>query len=271
MKAVAVLFLAVTALSQSVQAVFTPTDIAVMQFALNLECLEAEFYSWAAFGDGLNKTLRGGGPRAAGGKRALLSPSAVALARDIATDEITHVAFLHSVLKSVKSDIPCPKINIGGAFAAAANAAIGTTLKTPFTPYGNDALFLHGAFIFEDVGVTAYHGAVGLISPALAPYAVGILGTEAYHAGAVRSKLMEIAEQTVFPYGVKVKTIVGAISALRGKVGGGKDAGIEQLVPADENAIVFSRTTRQVLNIVFLGGVKKGGFFPNGVNGAIQK
>ena len=36
MKAVAVLFLAVTALSQTVQAAFTANDIAVMQFALNL-------------------------------------------------------------------------------------------------------------------------------------------------------------------------------------------------------------------------------------------
>lgn len=101
-------------------------------------------------------------------------------------------------------------------------------------------------------------------------YAVGILGTEAYHAGAVRSKLMEIGEEFVFPYGVKVKTIVGAISALRGKVGGGKDDGIAQLVPADENAIVYSRTTREVLNIVYLGGKVKGGFFPRGLNGAIK-
>ena len=34
--------------------------------------------------------------------------------------------------------------------------------------YGSDILFYHGAFIFEDVGVTAYHGAVDLVSSALA-------------------------------------------------------------------------------------------------------
>lgn len=101
--------------------------------------------------------------------------------------------------------------------------------------------------------------------------AVGILGTEAYHAGAVRIKLKEAAKQTVFPFGVTVETIIGAISALRAKVGGGKDAGIEQLVPADGNALVYARSTREVLNIVYLGGMTKGGFFPHGMNGAITK
>ena len=35
------------------------------------ECLEAEFYSWAAFGHGLNDTLLGGGPGSVGGKKAI--------------------------------------------------------------------------------------------------------------------------------------------------------------------------------------------------------
>ena len=35
------------------------------------ECLEAEFYSWAAFGHGLNATLLGGGPGSTGGQKAV--------------------------------------------------------------------------------------------------------------------------------------------------------------------------------------------------------
>lgn len=57
-----------------------------------------------------------------------------------------------------------PLINIGTAFATAANLALmsalnGSSLSPPFSPYGSDTVFLHGAFIFEDVGVSAYSGA----------------------------------------------------------------------------------------------------------------
>ena len=101
-------------------------------------------------------------------------------------------------------------------------------------------------------------------------YAVGILGTEAYHSGAIRTKLKQVERQTVFPYNVKVATIVNAISALRAKVGGGKDGGLGVLVPTDKNSLIFARTTREILNIVYLGGKSKGGFFPRGVNGQIK-
>ena len=59
--------------------------------------------------------------------------------------------------------VKCPEIDIGPAFSAAANAALGTTLEPAFSPYADYIKFLHGALLFEDVGVMAYNGAIGVI------------------------------------------------------------------------------------------------------------
>ena len=50
------------------------------------------------------------------------------------------------------------------------------------------------------------------------------------------------------------------------------DATTSNIVPLDADGLAFSRTTGQVLNIVYLNklAINKGGFFPNGVNGTIN-
>ena len=62
--------------------------------------------------------------------------------------------FLRSALG--KHAVPMPQIDIGPAFAAAANAAFNATVSPAFDPYANDLFFYLGSYIFEDVGVTAY-------------------------------------------------------------------------------------------------------------------
>eukprot|EP00897_Mesotaenium_endlicherianum_P009166 jgi/Mesen1/8278/ME000045S07734 len=250
-------------------------DVPILNFALNLECLEAQFYSWAAYGKGLSLADRGGGPLPLGGNKALLSPAARAIASDIADDEISHVRFLRAALG--KAAVQCPRIDIGKAFGDAAVAAFGRNLSPPFNPYGSDIVFYHGAFIFEDVGVTAYKGAARLITNKdYLEVAAGILAVEAYHGGFIRAKLLESADEYVFPHMTEVRAIVGAISALRASVSGQKDdQGIIEnhkyvIAPANKNAVAFSRNTTQVLRIVYLGGKTKGGFFPLGLNGDIK-
>jgi Ferritin-like domain len=89
-----------------------------------------------------------------------LSESALQYAVEIAKDELAHVKLLKAVLGTAA--VPMPLIDIGPAFTAAAAAAVGAlganapALVPSFTPYTNDLYFYHAAFIFEDVGVSAY-------------------------------------------------------------------------------------------------------------------
>ncbi|MGR6330280.1 ferritin-like domain-containing protein [Sphingomonas sp. XXL09] len=263
----------------------TPTvsDADVLNFALNLEYLEAQFYSFAATGAGLpNSQLSGTGTQGTvtGGKLVAFSDQTVAqYAREIAADEAAHVAFLRSALGS--SAVAMPSINIdggaSGAFTAAARAAgvVGST--GTFDPYASDENFLLGAFIFEDVGVTAYKGSIASINnKTYVEAAAGIHAAEAYHAGLVRTLLYAKGLQTP-----TLRTAAGQISDARDSLDGSTDLdqGIvgdsttSNIVPTDSNGICFSRTPGQVLNIVYLtaSSTTSGGFFPSGVNGTVRQ
>lgn len=65
--------------------------------------LEAEYYSTAINGYGLNATTLGSGPQAVGGVKANLSPDLTKIVTELANDEINHVSVLqhpHSVTAS---------------------------------------------------------------------------------------------------------------------------------------------------------------------------
>ncbi|SEP81477.1 ferritin-like domain-containing protein [Microlunatus flavus] len=250
-----------------------PSDGAVLNFALNLEYLEAQFYSYAFWGEGLDSidvTGKGRQGKVTGGKKVDFKTKAIKeYAREIAEDERNHVKFLRSALGSAK--VAQPDIDLKTSFTAAARAAGLIKSNQTFDPFANENNFLLGAFIFEDVGVTAYKGAAPLITnKTYLEAAAGILAVEAYHAGIVRSSL----------YRKGLFSEVKKISELRDAVDGPSDDDQNlrrakkhaNIVPTDENSIVYSRTPANVLNIVYLTPKKvtKGGFFPSGVNGEVN-
>lgn len=262
-------------------------DLDVLNFALNLEYLEAQFYSYAVFGQGLaNSSLTGTGTQGAvtgGSAVPFTDPIVQQYAREIAGDEIAHVNFLRTTLGS--SAVAQPAINISGtdpngAFSKAAQAAGVVPAGTAFNPYADDISFLLGAFIFEDVGVTAYKGASPLISNATyLEAAAGILAAEAYHAGLVRTVLYTkgVATPTARTNADKISdardSLDGATDDDQGISPTGSGASItSNIVPLDSNGIAYSRSAGQVLNVVYLNkaAVTSGGFFPSGVNGNIK-
>ncbi|KQN36957.1 hypothetical protein ASG37_04635 [Sphingomonas sp. Leaf407] len=258
------------------------TDADVLNFALNLEYLEAQFYSFAATGAGLpNTLLTGTGTQGAvsGGRQVNFTDPLVAqYAREIAADERAHVAFLRSAIGS--ATVAQPAIDIGvtaaSAFSAAARAAGIIGANAAFDVYENDESFLLGAFLFEDVGVTAYKGAIAfLTNKTYIDAAAGIHAAEAYHAGLVRSVLYRkgIAAPTLIE---RTEQISNARDALDGALD--LDQGVRavnnasNIVPTDGTGLTFTRTPAQVLNVVYLTNqsVAQGGFFPAGVNGLLK-
>jgi len=254
-----------------------PSDASILNFALNLEYLEAEFYLRAVTGEGLDDSLVGGVGtlgQVSGGRKVNFKNKAIRqYAREIARDEREHVTFLRAALGSAA--VARPAISLNASFTAAAQAAGLIKKGQKFDPYASDLNFLFAAFIFEDVGVTAYKGAAQFISnKTYLDAAAGILSVEAYHAGIIRSTLYGLGVEDSAVWS-GVNAISNARDSLDGK-GGNTDQGIRakgtaNLVPTDSNGLAYGRTTGQVLNIVYLNpaAATSGGFYPAGLNGDI--
>ena len=272
-------------------------DAAILNFALNLEYLEAQFYSFAVNGTGLAASLltaSGATPGTVSGGRPVDfsgDPIIGRIAREIAADEAAHVAFLRGQLGGAA--VAMPSIDLSAtptsAFSKVAQAAGIVAAGTAFDPYASIDNFLLAAFIFEDLGVTAYKGAAPLIaSKAYLEAAAGILAVEAYHAATIRTQLFTRGQATT-----NLVTFAQGISDARDKLDGGTDLDqgitpgtasianadgttstvtVSNIVPANANAVAYDRDTGSVLNIAYLtsAAATAGGFFPAGVNGTIK-
>ena len=228
-----------------------PSEQDVLNFALNLEYLEANFYAYATTGMPIPAANLPGSPTITGGAMVNFSdPVVKEIAIAIAADELHHVQFLQAALGA--SAINCPNLNLN---------ALGIG-------FGSDAEFLTLSRAFEDTGVSAYGGAATLLSGADLQYAAQILAVEAYHASSSRVQLIQkgitvpaLDAQDVPPTASTVFTVYGGPVA-----SSSTSAGLSIIrTPAQVLGIVFGVSTATTTTPTT--GITKGGFFPNGVNG----
>jgi len=246
----------------------------ILNFALNLEYLEATFYSYITTGVDLPFAVTSGSGVITGAPSAKLTFTGTNAAQitdmlnEIYYDEINHVTALQGVLGSAA--VPRPAINLAAAGTIVAGAAAAGSVS---------ALTL--ARQFEDVGATAYAGALSLLSATNLQYASQILAVEGFHAGALR--LVSIQNPTIAVYAAADSLDVaphdegsGPAAAAGPTVSGAfiATAGTFDATAAVPAGFAFTRTTSQVLSVVFgakgVAGTTTGGFFPSGVNGLIN-
>jgi Ferritin-like domain len=288
----------------------TLVDADYLNFALNLEYLEANFYNLAVSGVTIDKLptpigITGTGTqgtvttKANFAKVPFTNATIAAYAKETAIEEGKHVSFLRGALGSAA--VAQPAINLVDSFNTLATMSGAAASLDPFM---NDAFFLIGAYIFEDVGVTAYHGAAGaLTSSANLGAAGGILAVEAYHAGLVRTAInaldnnagtltgitqkisafrSKLANPTVPPSGTPFKTNGGLTADDQGidnsqmvaLQGTSATFSSTTILDADSNSICFARTPAQILAIVTgnspaAASGNKGVFFTAGLNGNV--
>ena len=227
-----------------------PTISDVLNFALNLEYLEATFYLTLATGSGLQTADQGTSPGAVSGLSKLtgLSANAQAVLNQLAADEQAHVQFLRATMTALGlTPVDLPALNLAA-----------------LTPSGltTEAQFIATARALETTGVSAYEGAIQFLvdNTTALNYAAQIHDTEGQHEGVLRQ--LCIAEQVVSP-AVDASDLQPYLS----------NGTINIFNTNPSTGLNTARNTSQVLQIVYgttTTGVMLGGFYPNGVNGNIK-
>jgi hypothetical protein len=230
-----------------------PAITDVLNFALNLEYLEASLYL-SVSGGTLSATDMGASPGTVSGApgKLTLSANSTAIAAALATDEVHHIELLRQTITTLgATPISMPNINLG------AKGQITT-----------EALFLATARQFTAVGGSAYAGAAQYLigNTTVLTAAAQILGAEGQHAGGL-AYCCDYAGMTPV-----VSPPVDAMDV--------PPSTTNYFTVASGTALSPIRTTSQVLGIVYgvstsatttpPTGTTSGGFFPNGFNGNIK-
>ncbi|KAK6911577.1 hypothetical protein RJ641_023670 [Dillenia turbinata] len=264
-------------------------DIDLLQFALNLEHLEADYFLWGALGYGLDDIapeLVMGGPPPIGVKKANLDALTMSIIHEFGLEEVGHLR----VIKSTVGGFPRPLMDLSAKnFATLIDEAFGKHLEPPFDPYHDSLKYMIASYVIPYMGLVGYVGANPLINGFVSKRLLaGLLGVESGQDAVIRMYLYERREEIVEPYNYTVAEFTIQISNLRNSLAkcGIKDEGIivpywlgaenkteTNVLSADFNSLSYTRTPGEILRVLYNTGDehKPGGFYPEGGDGRIAR
>lgn len=230
----------------------SPTPVDILQFALNLEYLESEFYTTGTTGKtieqmGVGISGAGNSGPTTGWRQVSFGNNEIfssAIVNQIANDERNHVTLIRTALQNAGVEpIAKPEINLN---------ALGMG-------FANEAQFIAVARILEDIGTSAYGGAAQVPTFTSSPYigtAARILAIEGEHAASLR---LQVARLEIATSKIDSADIVPPPSGT-------------YFFSADPSTgLSVIRTPGQVLYLAYnAANATSGGFFPNGVNGNLR-
>ena len=279
---------------------FLVNDTDILQFALNTEYVEAEFFLRAVSGNGLpDASTTGVGGYGANRNKTVTPGTVVAPAgpvpwennatgrylrqffEEVAAQETAHLNLLRTALGR---KVPArPNIDLTGALTTAMTAAGVIGAGQTFNPYENQRNFILAAFFFNDIGVTAYVGAAPyLTNAANLANAAGILGVESYHAGESRTLVyaMGQGDSSIVNDADRISSVRNGTAALSGAPplndeGVIKADGTANIIPTDANSLAFARGFPALLSLFYLNQTPTltpapAGFTPQGLNSRIR-
>jgi Ferritin-like domain len=239
------------AVSAKAQSTATPSISDVLNFALNFEYLQANFYSIVATGNPISATLSGTPTGALAGSpgKLNLDVTTLALANALAQDEANHITQLRTAITSLGgTPVAQPAINYGAAGSISTQAQFLTTARQ-----------------FAALSSSAYAGSAAVLvsNTSVLATVAQILGAEGQHAGAIN---FQCIAQGITSAPIDAQDVPPATS--------------QYFMVSLSSGLAPERSTSQALGVAYgistasttnpAVGTTMGGFFPSGLNGNIK-
>ncbi len=241
------------------QAAGGPSILDVLNFALNVEYLEANLYIAASGSDPIPNGFGAGAPITGAPAKLNLDAQTLATFQNLALDEVHHIELLRTLIYQLGGtpiNQPVIDYSLGGKMSITTQAQL-LAVSRQFTAVGNSAYAGGAQYLVGNVFVLTGAGQ--------------ILGAEAQHLGGLN--VLCNMQGVVSP---KLDTLDYPPVA----------PNVEYFTLTPNDALTTGpalgplRTPQQVLGIVYgvttpgtttpMAGVTKGGFFPQGVNGTVH-